>query len=190
MPRVRGPTGRHAYASRPGRPLGADRRIRQDRPGDAPGEHVLAGLYAVHYRPLVRAAALLVGDVLAAEEIVQATFVAMCVQARHQDEGCQASAYLWREVVLRARRRQLSRRGRAAAARSSRQPEAALATYAVTALRTLPVRIREAAVLHYGADLPVTEVAAVTGASVRAVQDCLRRAAAALAGHRNGDGAS
>ncbi|NUR07371.1 MAG: hypothetical protein HOQ45_10195, partial [Nocardioidaceae bacterium] len=37
----------------------------------------LEGLYAAHYRPLVRLATLLVRDVETAEEVVQDAFVAM-----------------------------------------------------------------------------------------------------------------
>ena len=40
-------------------------------------DRAVAVLYAAHYRPLVRLAALLAGDVAAAEQVVQESFVAM-----------------------------------------------------------------------------------------------------------------
>lgn len=51
----------------------------------------------------------------------------------------------------------------------------------VAALRGLPLRIRQAIVLHYLADLPVADVAAVLGCSVEAVKTRLVRGRRALA---------
>ena len=59
----------------------------------------------------------------------------------------------------------------------------------VAALQRLPRATREALVLHHLADLPVAEVAAVTGASVGTVKSRLSRGRTALAellDHRKG----
>jgi RNA polymerase sigma-70 factor (ECF subfamily) len=51
----------------------------------------------------------------------------------------------------------------------------------VAALQRLPRKVREAIVLHYIADLPVAEVAAVLGCSIEAVKTRLARGRRALA---------
>jgi RNA polymerase sigma-70 factor (ECF subfamily) len=53
----------------------------------------------------------------------------------------------------------------------------------VRALAKLPVRQRQAVVLHYLADAPVSEIAQLTGASEGTVKSWLHRARSALAVH-------
>src|SRR5690242_11270612 len=63
----------------------------------------LAELYAAHYQPLVRLAALLVRDMGTAEEVVQDSFVAMHASWRRLRDSGKASSYLRRCVVNRSR---------------------------------------------------------------------------------------
>src|SRR5215472_10793816 len=67
-----------------------------------PDNHTLAALYRVHYRPLVRQAALLVGDA-AAEDVVQDSFVAMHGAWRRLRDTDKAGYYLRRSVINRSR---------------------------------------------------------------------------------------
>ena len=104
QPRI--PGGRHR--SRPSRrdaaayPLGPAVNGPPARPGwDA--DQAVAALYHAHYRALTRLAALLVCDVAAAGEIVQAAFAAMHGAWRHLRDYEKAQAYLLRAVVIRAR---------------------------------------------------------------------------------------
>ena len=60
-------------------------------------------LYHAHYRALTRLAALLVTDVAAAEEIVQAAFAAMHGAWQHLRDSEKALAFLLRKVVIGAR---------------------------------------------------------------------------------------
>jgi len=53
----------------------------------------------------------------------------------------------------------------------------------VRALAKLPVRQRQAVVLHYLADAPIAEIAQLTGASEGTVKSWLHRARASLAAH-------
>jgi len=128
----------------------------------------LAELYREHYRPLVRLAALLVSDLATAEEIVQEAF---------------AEAHgTWRtlpgpDAALRGLRQSLVRQARsvsalqaAASLRVSGLPAAGPDAGLLTALRALPVRQREVLVLRYFADLPESEIAAVTGIRMAVVK--------------------
>ena len=60
-------------------------------------------LYHAHYRTLTRLAALLVTDVAAAEEMVQAAFAAMHGAWQHLRDSETALAFLLRKVVIGAR---------------------------------------------------------------------------------------
>jgi hypothetical protein len=111
--------GRPAAAARP-RIRGGRHRSRASR-GDAaayppgpgmagppamPGwdaDQAVDVLYHAHYRTLTRLAALLVTDVAAAEEIVQAAFAAMHGAWRHLRDSDKALAYLLRKVIIGAR---------------------------------------------------------------------------------------
>ena len=177
MPRVRGAKRRAGILARPKWP-------EADSPGDtgplvrSAAERTLRALYADHYRPLVRIAALLIGDVPAAEEVVQAAFAAVWGQVCCQDNA-QVPPCLWREVARRARRCQ-SIRDRLTPDRPAAR--GLPSTHALVALWALPVRVREAAVFCYVAGLPIAEIASVTGASAYAVEEALRQASAALTG--------
>lgn len=79
-------------------PAGSPRR---ERPGRDAVE-ALTALYHAHFRSLARIAALLVGDSLKAEEIVQDAFAATYRAWRRMQDGDRALGYLRRAVVTRA----------------------------------------------------------------------------------------
>jgi RNA polymerase sigma-70 factor (sigma-E family) len=152
-------------------------------------DRAVTELYPMHYRSLVRAAALLVSDPVSAEEIVQASFVAMH-SAWHRLPGTDAAlSYLHRSVVNRSRaalRRHVvaGEPGlKRAPGRSDGAPEAGVQlehSPLVSALRALPARQREVLVLRYLADLPDHEIASATGISMGAVESHTAQAVAAL----------
>ena len=142
---------------------------------DADG--ALTALHAAHYRSLVRLAELLVGDLAAAEEVVQESFVAMhCRWRRLRYRG--ALSYLRKSMINRSRRVQRH----AAVDRNARQPppdglraeqgaDVPLERSAVVAaLHSLPPRQREAVVLRYYGNCSEAQVASAMGISTSAVK--------------------
>jgi RNA polymerase sigma-70 factor (sigma-E family) len=153
-------------------------------------EGAVAALYQMHYRPLVRLAALLVGDIALAEDVVQDCFVAMHGAWRRLEDADRAKHYLRRSVINRSRS---VLRHRAVAGRYLSRTwmpdipsaeDSALESWersvVVSALATLPVRQREALVLRYYAGLPDPRVAAVMGISEGAVKRHIWRALTSL----------
>src|SRR4051812_11176126 len=137
--------------------------------GEATGwtaDEAVTRLFAVHYRPLVRLASLLLADSGRAEEIVADAYVALHAGWRRLDDTDKALAYLRATVVNRSRSALRHRRVaerylvRAAAAPALSAPAAeagALDRLAhetvMAAVGRLPARQREAIVLRYYADL-------------------------------------
>jgi len=177
-------------------------RPRAAPPGAAPGgtgraaDDAVTVLFHRHYPALVREAALLVGDVATAEEVVQDCFVALHRAWWRVRDPSTALSYLRRSVINKSRS-VLRRRG--VAERHPVLPEpplpsaedGALAVVQLAAvraaLRALPVRQREVLVLRYYADLSETEIAAALGISRGSVKvhaarakDALRAALAGL----------
>jgi len=152
-------------------------------------DQAVAQLYALHYRPLVRLAALLVRDAATAEDVVQDAFVAMRAGWQRLGNTETALAYLRQAVVNRSRS---VLRHRAAAADNPQQalpdtpgPEHGTLglleqAAARAALRGLPERQREAIVLRYYAGLPEGEIAAAMGISRGAVNSHTARGLSAL----------
>jgi RNA polymerase sigma-70 factor (sigma-E family) len=146
-------------------------------------------LYALHYRALVRLAALLVRDTPTAEEVVHDSFIAMRDAWDRLRDADQALAYLRQAVVNRSRS---VLRHRAVVERSLQQAPLDMPSAeddvliqlerstVVAALRKLPVRQREAIVLRYYADLSEAEIAAAMGISRGAVKSHTARGMAAL----------
>jgi RNA polymerase sigma-70 factor (sigma-E family) len=146
-------------------------------------------LYRAHYTGLVRLSAMLLGDVGAAEEVVQDAFVAMHGSWTRLRDPDKALAYLRRAVVNRSRS-QL--RHRAVAARHQPAPPADVASaesYAMVsaqraevldALRALPRRQRETLLLRYYCDLSEAQIADALGISQGAVKSHAFRGLAAL----------
>jgi RNA polymerase sigma factor (sigma-70 family) len=138
-------------------------------------------LYDRHHRALIRLAALLTGDLAAAERITEDAFAGMHSAWRHLRDGDSALAYLRRTVVSRARCYR-ARRPRSSVFRPG-QPlasKSALEEILLVALRALPGRQREALVLRYYADLPDAQVASAIGTSARSARIRIRCGMAAL----------
>jgi DNA-directed RNA polymerase specialized sigma24 family protein len=141
---------------------------------DGNADQAVAALYQMHYRSLVRLAALLVSDLAAAEDIVQDSFAAvhgMWHALPDTDTDTDAAlCYLRRSVIRRSR--------------SAPRPQLAgiplLDSAVVSALQALPVRQREVLVLQYFADLPDAEIASATGISTAAVRSHAARAMSSL----------
>jgi RNA polymerase sigma-70 factor (sigma-E family) len=152
--------------------------------GRAPDE-VVAALYHAHYVMLVRTAALLVGDVATAEDVVQDSFIAMHrAWWRLRDTG-KALPYLRRAVINGSRsvlrhRVVADRHLPLLASQLSSAEDSALAglerSAVSAALRALPIRQREVVVLRYYADLSEAQIAAALGISKGAVKSHAARA--------------
>lgn len=158
---------------------------------DQDTEHAVTALYAMHYRSLVRLAALLVPDLATAEEIVQDSFVAVHSVWRTMPDDDVALGYLRRSVIDRSRslpRRHLTSGPTAARSApdtpvSGQQAGISPGSSAfVSALWALPARQREVLVLRYFADLSEPQIASATGISKGAVRNHIAQAVSALQG--------
>jgi RNA polymerase sigma-70 factor (sigma-E family) len=146
-------------------------------------------LFAVHYKALVRLAAMLVRDTPTAEEVVQDAFVAMHGGWHRLEDTDKALAYLRQAVVNKSRS---VLRHRVVVEKNLQNPPpdmpsaehgafAALErSEVVAALRKLPERQREAIVLRYYLDLSEADIAATMGISRGAVKSHTARGMAAL----------
>jgi RNA polymerase sigma-70 factor (sigma-E family) len=141
-------------------------------------------LYVRHYEQLLRLAVLLVGDMAAAEDVVQEAFIRVHRRLEARPVHNQL-AYLRQAVVNLARselRRRLVRLRHAPrpmpdAASAEEGACAAISRQEVIhALRRIPARQREAVVLRYWADLPEAEIAELMGVSVGAIKGYISRA--------------
>ncbi len=157
--------------------------------GQAADEAVTV-LYHTHRAALVRAAALLVGDVATAEDVVQDSFIAMHRAWWRLRDTSGALPYLRRVVINKSRsvlrHRVVADRHRLVPAPGLPSAEdSALAVVersaVLAALDALPGRQREVVVLRYYADLSEAQIAAALGISRGAVKshtsrakDCLR----------------
>jgi len=146
-------------------------------------------LYALHYRALVRLAALLVRDTPTAEEVVQDAFVAMHGGWQRLRDADKALAYL-RQAVVNRSRSVLRHRTVVDKNLQNAPPDMPSAEHGalvllersavVAALRGLPGRQREAIVLRYYADLSEAEIADAMHISRGAVKSHTARGMAAL----------
>lgn len=135
-------------------------------------------LYQEHYRSLVRLAALLVSDLAAAEEIVQEAFA---------EAHGQWSTLPGHDAALRYLRQSLIRRSRTITqfqpvsdTRAAGLPAGGREAVVLAALRALPARQREVLVLRYFADLPESEIAAVTGTRIAVIRSYATRGMSSL----------
>ena len=152
-------------------------------------DRAVTELYSVHYRALVRLAALLVRDTPTAEEVVQDSFVAMHGGWQRLRDAEKALAYLRQAVVNRSRsvlrhRTVVDKNAQKAPPDMPSAEHGALVllerSAVVAALRDLPDRQREAIVLRYYADLSEAEIAATMGISRGAVKSHTARGMSAL----------
>lgn len=157
-------------------------------PVDQEGVDDFTGLFVGHYQQLLRLSVLLLGDLPAAEDVVQEAFIRVhgALRRRRVDDPV---AYLRQTVVNLSRsdlRRQLVARRHASKLMpdaASAEDEAFLAVArqeVIRALRSIPARQREAVVLRYWADLPEASVARLMGISVGAVKGYISRGLARL----------
>jgi DNA-directed RNA polymerase specialized sigma24 family protein len=145
--------------------------------------HAEITLYQMHYRSLVRLAALLVSDLATAEEIVQESFTALHGMRRPLPDADAALCYLRRSVVRRSRSAPQLQLAGDLPDLPGDGPEASLplqGSAVVSALRALPARQREVLVLSYFVDLPEAEIASATGISPAAVRSHAARAMSSL----------
>jgi len=152
-------------------------------------DRAVTELYSLHYRALVRLAALLVRDTPTAEEVVQDSFVAMHGGWQRLRDAEKALAYLRQAVVNRSRsvlrhRTVVDKNLQKAPPDMPSAEHGALVLLerhaVVAALRDLPDRQREAIVLRYYADLSEAEIAAAMGISRGAVKSHTARGMSAL----------
>ncbi|MGV1008894.1 MAG: SigE family RNA polymerase sigma factor [Dermatophilaceae bacterium] len=166
-------------------------------PAPDPADEALTHLYAVHWRPLVRVAWLLLRDQQGAEDVVQDAFVAMRRRWPTLRDPDRALAYLRASVVNGVRSVQrhqvvVERRARSEAGRADLPDRAEVssaetgalsrlrADALLTAVRALPARQREVLVLRYYADLSEAQIAQALGISPGSVKAHAHRALATL----------
>ena len=152
-------------------------------------DRAVTELYSMHYRALVRLAALLVRDTPTAEEVVQDSFVAMHGGWQRLRDAEKALAYL-RQAVVNRSRSVLRHRTVVDKNLQNAPPDMPSAEHGalvllerhavVAALRGLPDRQREAIVLRYYADLSEAEIATAMGISRGAVKSHTSRGMSAL----------
>ncbi len=163
----------------------------QARPASAvwDASDVVTEIYMAHYNQLVRLAVMLVHDVQTAEEVVQDAFEAMHLAWRRLRDSEKALSYLRQSIVNKSRsvlrhRKVVELHAPKPAPDEQSAEHAALTLIersAVTsALRTLPVRQREAIVLRYYGDFSEADIAKAMGISRGAVKSHTARAMAAL----------
>jgi RNA polymerase sigma-70 factor (sigma-E family) len=160
-------------------------------PGEAAqaADEAVTVMYRAHYAALVRLAAVLVGDVATAEDVVQDSFIAMHRAWRRLRDTGKALPYLRRSVINRSRS-VLRHRTVVDKNLQKAPPDMPSAEHGamvllerhavVAALRELPDRQREAIVLRYYADLSEAEIAAAMGISRGAVKSHTARGMSAL----------
>jgi RNA polymerase sigma-70 factor (sigma-E family) len=158
-------------------------------PGQWNADLAVTELYSVHYRALVRLAALLVRDTPTAEEVVQDAFVAMHGGWQRLRDAEKALAYLRQSVVNRSRsvlrhRTVVDKNLQKAPPDMPSAEHGALVllerSAVVAALHGLPERQRQAIVLRYYADLSEAEIADTMEISRGAVKSHTARGMAAL----------
>lgn len=147
-------------------------------------DQMVAALYHAHYGSLARIAALLVGDGLAAEELVQDAFASVYWVWRQLRDQERALDYLRRAVVSRARSHAALSPGPRGQIGAGPAPPGMPGTPLLATLCGLPARQREALVLKYYADWPDRQIAAAMGITGRALNAHIRRGLSALAAVR------
>jgi RNA polymerase sigma-70 factor (sigma-E family) len=158
-------------------------------PGSWDADQAVRVLYATHWVPMVRLAALLLGESATAEEVAQDAFVALHGRWPRLRDPHAAAGYLRASVVNGCRsvhrHRQVEVRNRQPGDPGSSGPEErALAASkdraVIAALRSLPQRQREVLTLRYYADASEAEIADLLGVSKGAVKSHAHRGLAAL----------
>ena len=152
-------------------------------------DDAVTAAYQIHYAGLVRTAAMLVGDVATAEDVVQESFIAMHRSWWRLRDTSRVLPYLRRSVINKSRSvlRRRAVADRHLQARAQDLPsaeESALVgvqrSSVLEALSALPSRQREVVILRYYADLSEAETAEALGISRGAVKSHTARAKGSL----------
>jgi RNA polymerase sigma-70 factor (ECF subfamily) len=160
------------------------------RPDDEFGE-----FYQANYGRVVAMATAMLGDRREAEDVAQEAFARALARwsrlRRYDQPGAWVRTVALRLAIDSGRRVRRGMRATVALAAQRRpdhpEPSDALPFTALgAALGALPLRERHVIVLHYLADLPVDEVAALLGVPSGTVKSRLSRARGALAAHLDG----
>ncbi len=153
---------------------------------ESDADRALTAMYRTHYESLVRIAALLAGDIRAAEDVAQDSLVAMHGSWSRLRDHDKALSFLLQFVVIRCRSimRHVTGAGPQAAEPPQDEPAAGPAERSLVglAIRALPRRQREALVLGFYLDLPERQIAAAMGIGRGAVKVHTARGMAALQG--------
>ena len=156
----------------------------------------VTALYQEHATGLIRLAVVMLGDRVAAEDVVQDAFLGLYRHWSGLSDPGNALAYVRSAVLNRCRNalRQRGRSGRLEAGRGATGPREAMASESaeaavlvgeehqrvLTAIRALPDRQREALVLRFYLDMSEAEAARAMGISRGTVKSATSRAVAAL----------
>jgi RNA polymerase sigma-70 factor (sigma-E family) len=167
-------------------PGGATVTRPQDHTGETAATRAVTSLYETHALGLTRLAFVMLGNRQTAEDVVQEAFCGL-YRAWDRIDHEHVLGYLRVSVVngCRSALRRAKRIPQALAVPSAPSAEADALVgeekrAAITALRRLPPRQREALVLRYFADLPELEIAQAMGVSRGTVKSTTARALAAL----------
>ena len=162
-----------------------------ERPGAAPDATAgVTELYQGHAVGLIRLAIVMLGDRVAAEDVVQDAFLGLYRNWDGLTDPAKALAYLRSAVLNRCRslhRRAVVARRHApalagpAAAYPDTAAQAAEREVLIAALRSLPPRQREVLVLRYYADLDVGEIAQILRIGPSTVRSAAARGLARVA---------
>ena len=191
-----GVTAGEPCAAGPCPPHGADVLLADTALGLVPADvqpdadQVITAIYGAEYRSLVRLAAVLVGDVGIAEEVVQDSFVAMYGAWSRLRDRDKALAYLRQRVIKRSRsalRQAMVAGGNAPKPRPGIMPGAEQGVITqpersavISAMHILSPRQREALMLRFYLDLSERQAASAMGISLGAANYHTARAKAAL----------
>ena len=159
------------------------------RGGTSEADLAITAMYDAQYGSLVRMAAVLLGDIGAAEDVVQDSFIAVHAAWQRLRDINKAVPYLRRSVLNRSRSI-LRRRVVASRHEPAHEPDMPSAeqgaiarlerSAVIEALRSLPARQREALVLKFYLGLSEEEIAAAMKISTGAVKSHTARGKAAL----------
>lgn len=157
-----------------------------------------AAFYSATFHPLCAQLYAHTGDLAEAQDVVQEAFIRALARwsrvSGYEDPAAWVRKVAWNLATSRWRRLRrltdLTRRQTEEHVPSPNPDRVALHQ----ALAQLPPRQRQAVILHYLADVPIAEIAEITGASEGTVKSWLHRGRTALAarlgGGRSGEGVS
>lgn len=150
-----------------------------------------AGFYAANFQRLAAQLSLYAGDIAEAQDAVQEAMVRALARwdtiSSYDDPAAWVRKVAWNLATSRWRRlrRVISLSDwHARPGPEPHHPPSGLDNVALAgALAALPQRHRQAIILFYLLDLPVTEIASIAGVAEGTVKSWLHRGRAAMAGH-------